>query len=71
MAVRKTQDQYVQELAQESKRIHYMAYALIVLLIAVIVVSVLKQFMLTSIHPSGGRHPVSDFRRTIAAARLS
>lgn len=49
MAVRKTQDQYVQELAQENKRIHYMAYALIVLLVAVIVVSVLKQFMLTSI----------------------
>lgn len=49
MAVRKTQDQYVQELVQENKRIHYMAYALIVLLIAVIVVSVLKQFMLTSI----------------------
>ena len=49
MVVRKTQDQYVQELAQENKRIHYMAYALIVLLVAVIVVSVLKQFMLTSI----------------------
>ena len=49
MAVRKTQDQYVQELVQENKCIHYMAYALIVLLIAVIVVSVLKQFMLTSI----------------------
>lgn len=49
MAVRKTQDQYVQELAQENKRIHYMAYALIVLLVAVIVVSVLKQFVLTSI----------------------
>ena len=49
MAVRKMQDQYVQELAQENKRIHYMAYALIVLLVAVIVVSVLKQFMLTSI----------------------
>ena len=49
MAVRKTQDQYVQELAQENKRIHYMAYALIVLLVAVIVASVLKQFMLTSI----------------------
>lgn len=49
MAVRKTQDQYVQELAQENKRIHYMAYALIILLIAVIVVSVLKQFVLTSI----------------------
>ena len=49
MAVRKTQDQYVQELAQENKRIHYMAYALIVLLVAVIVVSVLKQFALTSI----------------------
>ena len=49
MAVRKTQDQYVQELAQENKRIHMMAYALIVLLIAVIVASVLKQFMLTSI----------------------
>ena len=49
MAVRKTQDQYVQELAQENKRIHYMAYALIVLLVAVIVASVLKQFVLTSI----------------------
>lgn len=49
MAVRKMQDQYVQELAQENKRIHMMAYALIALLIAVIVVSVLKQFMLTSI----------------------
>lgn len=49
MAVRKTQDQYVQELAQENKRIHYLAYALIVLLVAVIVVSVLKQFVLTSI----------------------
>lgn len=49
MAVRKTQDQYVQELAQENKRIHHMAYALIVLLIAVIVASVLKQFILTSL----------------------
>lgn len=49
MAVRKTQDQYVQELTQENKRIHYMAYALIVLLIAVIVASVLKQFILTSL----------------------
>lgn len=49
MAVRKTQDQYVQELAQENKRIHYMAYVLIVLLIAVIVASVLKQFILTSL----------------------
>lgn len=49
MAVRKTQDQYVQELAQENKRIHYLAYVLIVLLVAVIVVSVLKQFVLTSI----------------------
>ena len=49
MAVRKTQDQYVQELAQENKRIHHMAYALIVLLIAVIVASVLKRFILTSL----------------------
>ena len=49
MAVRKTQDQYVQELAQENKRIRYMAYALIVLLIAVIAVSVFKQFILTSL----------------------
>lgn len=49
MAVRKTQDQYVQELAQENKRIHHMAYALIVLLIAVIVASALKQFILTSL----------------------
>lgn len=49
MAVRKTQDQYVQELVQENKRIHYMAYALIVLLIAVIVASVLKRFILTSL----------------------